>query len=328
MTETQKVSRKSFHPLLVALFAGVVCWISYPILEWVIGNSYSDPQAVMSAEFKFKNLFEEGLFGIFGAAGAVIVFLILTGASGALTRKRRPIPRIAALVGTAVCFAVNASNVIWVGEEFDLFKRWFSIPTNFWIVFALLVLFAFVLWSVVSRWWTTWNVVVLGVRYAANSAMALLIIGIPAHIVAGERGGWFSGLGTFIAIYFSLQVLLVIGICGLWLRRSAPEMFLISEGMHAAAASYALRESVIVAAAAFFLLILSYAIYPLVSNDRFTVAMFGQVGFGVLATCAAARGIKGYLLRTSRPFWILGCYLLLAELAMVVAWKLVIPAVV
>lgn len=329
MTETQVVTRKPFSPLLVALLAGVACVISYIPFAWIIGNSYRDPAITLSKEIELSVYSDFQPLWILSAIGMIAGYCFLACFARGSGKGSRAL-RFGATVSTAFFLAALTLNFLFAADDIEWLKMpgYFPFGENHYITLIAFTFAWALLWHFVSRNWTAWEMSRRGLHLAASVAMAVLLVAVPGRVVALEGRGFLAGLGTFIAIFFSGQILLVLGICGLWIHRRSPREVSVPENMHAVASRNALRDSVILSSAAFFLLILAYSIYPLVYRDRFTVTILGQIGFCVCVCCAAARGIKGYLLRTSRPFWILGIYILLAELALLIVWKLILPRMV
>lgn len=323
MTDANVQIRKPLHPVLTALLVGALSVLSHIPLLWVIDNSYRDPARVFEKEIDLSAFKDWDPIWLYSLLGAATACCFLVGATGTPSRARRLSSQIAA----AVCFAASILNFLFAAEDLN----WLKLPSSFpfgeaiLVVLGMAVLLCLIPWILVTRKWSDADVFKYGLRYSANAAMAVLLLSIPGHIVANGYSGFLSGLGTFIAIYFSIEVLIVTATCGLWVRRYMPAS--VPRDMHAAWVWIALRESVMLASAAFFLFILAYAMHGFAYRERFTLALMGQIGFCVLGSCAAARGIAGYLMRESRPFWFLGLYLLLADLVVVVAWKLILPRV-
>lgn len=323
-------SGKKLSVFIAALNAGVACLVSFAPLTWLIGNSYRDPARTFAEDVNLSSYTELDPLYLIAALGAVTAYVFLFSSARIIAGANSRGIKLANQFAIAVWFAVSALNFLFAGEDLSWFKvdSYLLIWNSYYATLLVLTLISFAIWAALTWRWTGLETARTGLRYSSNGAIAILLLSIPGHVIASEGGGFLVGLGTFLATYFSIQVLIVIGVCGLWMRRHAPREEGAPDNMHEAASRYALRESVMLVSAAFFLLILSYSIYPFFYRDRFTVAMLGQNGFCVFAVCAVARGVKGYLLRASRPFWILGLYMLLAEVALLVAWKLVVPAVV
>jgi len=326
MTETQAVTRKPFSPLLVALFAGVLCvGFNIPLL-WFLRAPLTDPQETFLSAIDLRDMYGDPALWIIGAIFASSVFLTLFGMRRCMGEGRNQLGRLASQLGVAIPFAACVLNLFLICDEFHWPKSMYGgaaeigiykLPTG-------LTFFCFAIWVLVTRKWPDPLVLQRGLRYATNFAMLSMLISVPAHAIATSHQGWLAGISTHIALYSCAQTFLLLSLCNRYLRRYMPSATPVV-GMHAAASDLAVRESALFAGAAFLLMAIAYAIYSLVFWDRFTVALLGQLGFCVVASCATARGVSGLLLRESPPFWMIGAFVLLAELVVIVAWQLILP---
>jgi len=327
MTLPEQRAPRAFGILFATLITPLLSMLSFPVISWIFENSYQDPELVFAEGIDWSNLKNVEELWIFSGLTAVVVLFFLIHARRCVLNKLSGVTRALAAIATGIGFAASIINIIFIGEEMNWFEVSSLADDMFLTTLGILSALCSGAWAILTRRWAAYDVFRYGVRYVANAAMLALLIAIPSHVIDVEDGGFLSGIGTAIAGYFSLQVLLVCGVCELWRYRFEPRDPLRPAVLQDLPARIALRESVMLASAAFFLFVLSYAMYGFAYRERFTVALLGQIGFCVLGSCAAARGIAGYLMRESRPLWFLGMYLLLADLVVVVAWKLILPRV-
>lgn len=313
--------------VFAALITPLLSALSFPVIAWIFGNSFHDPVRVFARPIDWENLKNvEELWIFCGVIGAVVAFFLIH-AQRCVLNKPSKITRALAVIAGGIGFAASIINLIFIAEEMNWIEVRFTSDDRFLTLLTTLSLVCSGGWALLTRHWGAYDVFRFGIRYVANAALLALLIAIPSHMIDVERSGFLSGIGTAVAGYFSLQVLLVCGVCELWRHRYEPRDPLRSAVLQELPARNALRESALVSAAAYLLLFASYAVYPLAYNDRLKLANLGQISFFILALFGVARGVTGFLLAEDRPLSLLGLFVLQAELAVLVAAKLFLASV-